>query len=82
MSTVGMVIDDATKEDLWGVGVAANLAEHTKLSKFLGLNQLGQLHMTLRGIVSECGSQNSSCDYDVSSSNLISITTVILALPN
>ena len=75
MSTEGMVIAEATKDDFWGVGVAPNLAEHTKPSKFLGLNQLGRLHMTLRGIVSERESQNSSCDFDVSTSNIISITT-------
>ena len=66
---------EGTKDDFWGVGVAPNLAEHTKPSKFLGLNQLGRLHMTLRGIVSERESQNSSFDFDVSSSNIISITT-------
>ena len=87
MSTEGMVIAEATKDDFWGVGVASNLAEHTKPSKFVGLNELGRLHMTLRGIVSERESQNSSCDFDVSSSNIISITTedrqaVSLALPN
>ena len=75
MSTEGMVIAKATKDDFWGVGVAPNLAEHTKPSKFLGLNQLGRFHMTHRGIVFERGSQNSSCDFDVSSSNIISITT-------
>ena len=74
MSTEGMVIADATKDDFWGVGVAPNLAEHTKPYKFICLNQLGRRHMTIRGIVSERGSQNSSCDFDVSSSNLISIT--------
>ena len=69
------MIAEATKDDFWGVGVAPNLAEHTKLSKFLGLNQLGRLHMTLRGILTEPESQNSSFDFDVSSSNIISITT-------
>ena len=75
MSTEGMVIAEATKDDFWGVGVAPNLAEHTIPSKFLGLNQLGRLHMTLRRIVSECELQNSSCDFHVSSFNIISITT-------
>ena len=75
MSTEGMVIAEATKDDFWGVGVAPNIAEHTKPSKCFCLNQLGRLHVTLRGIVSERESQNSSCDFDVSSSNIISITT-------
>ena len=66
-TTEGMMIAEATKDDFWVVGVAPKLAEHTKPSKFLGLNQLGRLHMTLRGIVSERKSQNSSCDFDVSS---------------
>ena len=47
MSTKSMVIAEATQDDFWGVGVAPNLAEHTKPSKFLGLNQLGRLHMKL-----------------------------------
>ena len=71
MSTEGMVIAEATKDDFRGVGVAPNLAERTKPSKFFGLNQLGRLHMTLRGIVSERESHNSSYDLDVSSSNII-----------
>ena len=48
MSTESMVIAEATQDDFWGVGVAPNLAEHTKPSKFLGLNQLGRLHETPR----------------------------------
>ena len=36
MSIEGMVITEATKDDFWGVGVAPNLAEHTKPSRFLG----------------------------------------------
>ena len=75
MSTEGMAIAETTKDNFLSVGVAPNLAEHTKPSKFLGLNQLGRLHMTLLRSVSERWSQNSSCDFDVSSSNLISITT-------
>ena len=47
---------------------------HTKPSKFLGLNQLGRLHMTLRDIVSEHEPQNCNSDVDVSSTHLISTT--------
>ena len=74
MSTESMVIAEATQDDFWGVGVAPNLAEHTKPSKFLGLNQLGRLHMTLRDIVSEREPQNCNSDFDVPSTHLISTT--------
>ena len=74
MSTEGMVIAEAAQDDFWGVGVAPNLAEHTKPSKFLGLNQLGRLHMILRDIVSERESQNCNSNFDVSSTHLISTT--------
>ena len=68
------MIAEATPEDFWGVGVAPNLAEHTHPSKFLGLNQLGILHMTLRDIVSEREPQNCNSDFDVPSTHLISTT--------
>ena len=74
MSTESMVIAEATQADFWGVGVATNLAEHTKPSKFLGLNKLGSLHMTLRDIVSEREPQNCNSDFDVLSAHLISTT--------
>ena len=38
MSTYGMTIAEATGDKFWGVGVAPNLALHTKLNKFLGKN--------------------------------------------
>ena len=74
MSTESMVIAEATQDDFWGVGVAPNLAEHTKPSKFLGLNQLGRLHMKLRDILSEREPQNCNSDFDVPSTHLISTT--------
>ena len=74
MSTESMVIAEATQDDFWGVGVAPNLAEHTKPSKFLGHNQLGRLHMTLCDIVSEREPQNCKSDFDVPSTHLISTT--------
>ena len=73
-STEGMVIAEATQNDFWGVGVAPNLAEHTKHAKFLSLNQLGRLHMTLCDIVSDCESQNCNSELDVSSTHPISTT--------
>ena len=51
MSTEGMVIAESTQHHFWEVGVAPNFAEHTKPSKFFGLNQLDIIHMTLRNIV-------------------------------
>ena len=74
MSTESMVIAEATQDDFWGVGVAPNLAEHTKPSKVLGLNQLGRLHMKIRDIVSEREPQNCNSDFDVPSTHLISTT--------
>ena len=74
MSTEGMVVAEATQDDFWGVGVAPDLAEHTKPSKFLGLNQLVRLHMTLRDIVSKREPQDCNCDFDVPSTHLISTT--------
>ena len=54
--------------------MSPNLAEHIKPSKFIGLNQLGRLHMTVRDIVSEHESQNCNSNFDVSSTHLISTT--------
>jgi len=51
MSSEGMTIAEATQDIFWGVGVAPNLAQHTKPSKFLGRNQLGRLLMSLRDTV-------------------------------
>ena len=48
MSTCGMTIAEATSDMFWGVGVAPNLALHTKPNKFLGRNQLGRSLMELR----------------------------------
>ena len=48
MSTSGMTIAEATSDMFWGVGVAPNLALHTKPNKFLGRNQLGRSLMELR----------------------------------
>ena len=43
-----MVIAEATSCDFWGVGDAPNLAQHTKVSKFPGQNNMGKLQMALR----------------------------------
>ena len=48
MSTSGMTIAEATSDMFWGVGVAPNLALHTKPNKFLGRNELGRSLMELR----------------------------------
>ena len=48
MSTSNMTIAEATQDMFWGVGVAPNLALHTKASKFLGSNHLGRSLMALR----------------------------------
>ena len=48
LATEGMVIAEATSCDFWGVGVAPNLAQHTKATKFLGQNHMGKLQMALR----------------------------------
>ena len=53
LSTDGMVIAEATFCDFWGVGVAPNLAQHTKVSKFPGQNNMGKLQMALRCYVSQ-----------------------------
>ena len=42
-----MVITEATSCDYWGVGVALNLAQHMKASKFLGRNHMGKIQMAL-----------------------------------
>ena len=72
MSTGVMVIAEATQDNFWGVGVALSIARHTQPFKFLGVNQLGRLHITLRDIVSERESQNCNSDFDVYSTHLIS----------
>ena len=53
LSTEGMVVAEATSCGFWGVGVAPNLALHTKPSKFLGHNHMGKLQMALRCHVSQ-----------------------------
>ena len=52
-STEGMVVAEATSCTFWGVGVAPNLAQHTKSTKFLGQNHMGKLQMALRCHVSQ-----------------------------
>ena len=52
MSTEGMTVAEATSDAFWGVGVAPNLAQQTKPSKFLGGNQMGKIQMALRLYVS------------------------------
>ena len=51
MATSNLTIAEATSDTFWGVGVAPNLALHTKPAHFLGLNQLGKLLMDLRNDV-------------------------------
>ena len=58
LSTEGMTICEATSCDYWGVGVAPNLAQYTKPSKFLGKNHMGKLQMALRIHVSQNGILN------------------------
>ena len=50
---LGLVIAEATSCDYWGVGVAPNLAQHTKASKFLGRNHMGKIQIALRCHVSQ-----------------------------
>ena len=52
-ATEGMVVAEATSCVFWGVGVAPNLAQHTKASKFLGQNHMGKLQMALRYLVTQ-----------------------------
>ena len=58
LSTEGMVVAEATSDDFWGVGVAPNLAQHTKPTKFLGQNHMGKLQMALRCHVAQPGVLN------------------------
>ena len=58
LSTEGMVVAEATSCDFWGVGVAPNLAQHTKATKFLGQNHMGKLQMALRCHVTQPGMLN------------------------
>ena len=58
LATEGMVIAEATSCDFWGVGVAPNLAQHTKATKFLGQNHMGKLQMALRCHVAQPGVLN------------------------
>ena len=53
-----MTICEATSCDLWGVGVAPNLAQYTKPSRFLAKNNMGKLQMALRLYVSGDGVLN------------------------
>ena len=62
LSTEGMVIAEATSCDYWGVGVAPNLAQHTKASKFLGRNHMGKIQMALRCHVSQPDILNDNCE--------------------
>ena len=58
LSTEGMVMAEATSDDFWGVGVAPNLSQHTKPTKFLGQNHMGKLQMALRCHVAQPGVLN------------------------
>ena len=58
LSTEGMTICEATSCDYWGVGVAPNLAQNTKPSKFLGQNHMGKLQMALRIQIAQNGILN------------------------
>ena len=51
MQTSGMTIAEATQDTFWGVGVAPNLAQETRCSKFIGDNHLGRLLMGIRDYV-------------------------------
>ena len=52
MCTEGSTIAEATQDLFWGVGVAPNLAQFTRPSRFLGKNQLGRALMSIRNYVS------------------------------
>ena len=88
LSTEGMVIAEATSCDFWGVGVAPNLAQHTKVSKFLGQNNMGKLQMALRCHVSQPDMLNGAGEvtlplkppYNGPSSQESSVVTIINSL--
>ena len=90
LSTEGMVIAEATSTSyvFWGVGVASNLAQHTKVSKFLGQNNMGKLQMALRCHVSQPDMHNDAGEvtlplkppYNGPSSQESSVVTVINSL--
>ena len=58
LSTEGMVVAETTSCDFCGVGVAPNLAQHTKATKFLGQNHMGKLQMAFRCHVTQPGMLN------------------------
>ena len=63
MSTANMTIAEATQDTYWGVGVAPNIAQHTKPTKFLGRNQLGKLLHLIRSEVQESVDKDGSSYY-------------------
>ena len=65
LQTTGMTIAEATSCTFWGVGVAPNLAQHTKPSTFLGLNHMGKLQMTLRQLVEQPANLSISGEIDL-----------------
>lgn len=66
MATHGMTIAEATQDTYWGVGVAPNLAQSTKPSKFLGTNHLGRLLQKIRDEV-----QHSADTTGISTDNIV-----------
>ena len=52
LCTEGSTIAEATHDLLWWVGVAPNLAQFTRPSRFLGKNKLGRALMSIRNSVS------------------------------
>ena len=63
MSTANMTIAEAMQNTYWGVGVAPNIAQHTKPTKFLGRNQLGKLLHLICSVVQESVDKDGS-SYD------------------
>ena len=80
MQTEGMTIAEATSCTFWGVGVAPNLAQQTKVSKFLGSNNMGKLQMALRQEASRDGVLNGNDEMPLSAKP--SYTTHPLPLPH
>ncbi|MGL1889689.1 MAG: NADAR family protein [Reichenbachiella sp.] len=62
MKTLGMSIAEATQDTFWGVGVAPNLAQTTRPSKFLGTNHLGKCLESIRNHVNNVTTPDSSYD--------------------
>ena len=63
MSTANMTIAEATQDTYWGVDVAPNIAQHTKPTKFLDINQLGiLLHLICSEVQESVDKDGSSYD--------------------